>query len=93
MLSDSDFMILTGQSYSYWINLVELEPARKSLFTKDGDYAKRLNHAIKQVDEWDDWINDESILRIVYLKKSLKLIHHLIRHSTTQDDLLLTKKL
>lgn len=26
------------------------------IFTKDGDYAKRLNHAIEQVDEWEDWI-------------------------------------
>ena len=53
----SDFVIITGQSYSYWINLVELEPPTVNLFTREGDYAKRLNHAIKQVDEWKDWIN------------------------------------
>lgn len=65
----SDFVILTGQSYSYWINLVELEPATKSLFTKAGDYAKRLNHAIKQVDEWCDWIKrNESYFKDCLLK-------------------------
>ena len=52
----SDFVIINGQSYSYWIYLIELEPATEKLFTKNGDYARRLNHAIKQVDEWGDWI-------------------------------------
>lgn len=52
----SDFVVFTGQSYSYWIKLIELEPSTSQVFTKQGDYAQRLNHAIKQVDEWSDWI-------------------------------------
>ena len=52
----SDFVVFTGQSYSYWIKLIELEPSTSQVFTKQGDYAQRLNHAIKQVDEWADWI-------------------------------------
>lgn len=52
----SDFVVFTGQSYSYWIKLIELEPSTSPIFTKQGDYAQRLNHAIKQVDEWSDWI-------------------------------------
>lgn len=48
--------MFTGQSYSYWIKLIELEPSTSQVFTKQGDYAQRLNHAIKQVDEWSDWI-------------------------------------
>ena len=51
-----DFVVFTGQSYSYWIKLIELEPSTSQVFTKQGDYAQRLNHAIKQVDEWSDWI-------------------------------------
>lgn len=65
----SDFVILTGQSYSYWINLIELEPATKAIFTKNGDYAQRLNHAIKQVDEWSYWIKrNESYFKDSLLK-------------------------
>lgn len=52
----SDFVVFTGQSYSYWIKLIELEPSTSPIFTRQGDYAQRLNHAIKQVDEWSDWI-------------------------------------
>ena len=52
----SDFVVFTGQSYSYWIKLIELEPSTSQVFTKQGDYAQRLNHTIKQVDEWSDWI-------------------------------------
>lgn len=52
----SDFVVFTGQSYSYWIKLIELEPSTSQVFTKQGNYAQRLNHAIKQVDEWSDWI-------------------------------------
>ena len=52
----SDFVVFTGQSYSYWIKLIELEPSTSQVFTKQGDYAQRLNHAIKQVDEWSDGI-------------------------------------
>ena len=52
----SDFVVFRGQSYSYWIELIELEPPTSPIFTKQGGYAQRLNHAIKQVDEWSDWI-------------------------------------
>lgn len=70
----SDFVIITGQSYSYWIYLVELEPATEKLFTKNGDYARRLNHAIKQVDEWEDWINrNESYFKSSLLKAIKKI--------------------
>lgn len=63
----SDFVIITGQSYSYWIYLIELEPATEKIFNKNGNYAKRLNNAIKQVDEWGDWINRNEN----YFKESL----------------------
>lgn len=52
----SDFVIVYGQSYSYWIQLLELESPTASIFTKQGEYARWLNHAIKQVNEWSDWI-------------------------------------
>ncbi|MNC14504.1 hypothetical protein D3C75_622830 [compost metagenome] len=64
---ESDFIVLTGQSYNYWIKLVELEPSLTSPFTKEGIYSKRLNQAIKQVDEWKDWI----VRHETYFKESL----------------------
>lgn len=70
----SDFVIVTGQSYSYQIHLVELEPATEKMFTKNGDYAKRLNHAIKQVDEWGYWIESNNEYFRTSLLKSIKEI-------------------
>jgi len=38
--------------------LVELERADHSLFTKNGDLRKELNHAISQIDDWRRYIAD-----------------------------------
>ena len=54
----SDFVIVTGQSFSYDIILIELEPPTEKPFTKSGKYAKRLNDAIGQVNDWFAWIHD-----------------------------------
>ncbi len=64
----SDFVIIHGQSNSYWIELIELEPADANIFTKEGVYSYRLNGAIKQLDEWSDWIKDN----LNYFKSSLQ---------------------
>ena len=68
----SDFVVFTGQSYSYWIKLIELEPSTSLIFTKQGDYAQRLNHAIKQVDEWSVWIKRNEPYFRDCLQKELK---------------------
>jgi len=68
----SDFVVFTGQSYSYWIKLIELEPSTSQVFTKQGDYAQRLNHAIKQVDEWSDWIKRNETYFRDCLQKALQ---------------------
>lgn len=68
----SDFVVFTGQSYSYWIKLIELEPSTSPIFTKRGDYSERLNHAIKQVDEWSDWIRRNETYFRNCLQKNLK---------------------
>ena len=54
----SDFVIVTGQSFSCDIVLVELEPPTDNPFTKAGKYAKRLNDAMGQVNDWFAWIHD-----------------------------------
>lgn len=36
--------------------LVELENVRQRLFTKDGDFTQEVNHAQRQVEDWQQWI-------------------------------------
>lgn len=38
--------------------LVELESPRHSLFTRSGDFTAIVNHAIRQVEDWQEWIED-----------------------------------
>lgn len=54
---ESDFIVIKGQSFSYWVELIELEPPSEKMFTKKGIYANRLNVAISQVNAWKDWID------------------------------------
>ncbi len=63
----SDFVIVTGQSFSYDITLIELEPPTERIFTQNGKYAKRLNDSIGQINDWLSWINDN----MDYFKQSL----------------------
>ena len=63
----SDFVIVTGQSFSYDITLIELEPPTERPFTKAGKFAKRLNNAIGQVNDWFAWIHENED----YFRKSL----------------------
>lgn len=62
-----DFAIVSGQSYSYEIHLIELKPSDSKIFTKKGLYAKDLNKAIKQVNDSENWINKN----ISYFQESL----------------------
>lgn len=63
----SDFVIISGQSYSYDITLIEIEPPTEKIFTKNGKYAKRLNEAIGQCNDWLSWINEN----VEYFKTSV----------------------
>jgi hypothetical protein len=53
-----DFLILDGH-YGRWdITLIELEPPHARAFTKAGNFARRLNEALRQVHEWFAWIHE-----------------------------------
>lgn len=52
----TDFVIVTGQSYSYDIILVELEPPDARPFTAGGKYARRANDALGQINDWFSWL-------------------------------------
>jgi ppGpp synthetase/RelA/SpoT-type nucleotidyltranferase len=38
--------------------LVEIENPRHRLFTQDGDFRYEVNHAHRQVEDWQEWIED-----------------------------------
>ena len=38
--------------------LVEIESSKHNIFTKNNDFAAILNHAVKQVEDWQEWIED-----------------------------------
>ena len=53
-----DFVIGELNSLGHHWKVVELESPTASLFTKAGDPAKALNHAIRQITEWRAWLKD-----------------------------------
>ena len=63
----SDFVIVSGQSFSYSIYLIELEPPTINPFNKDGIPSQRLNKAMGQIYDWLDWIRKNE----GYFKESL----------------------
>ena len=52
-----DFLILYGHFGRWEVTLIELEPPTANPFTKAGNFAKRLNEAIRQVHDWLGWIH------------------------------------
>jgi hypothetical protein len=37
---------------------VEIENPRHKLFNKNGDFSSAVNHALRQVEDWQEWIED-----------------------------------
>lgn len=56
----ADFIVLTGQSYSYEVTIVELKKPEASLYNKDGSLAKDFNRACTQIDDYRRWIKDNA---------------------------------
>jgi len=54
----ADFAFFTGQGSTVF---VEIESARRKLFTKKGDQTADLTHAIGQVTSWHQWIAQNAL--------------------------------
>ena len=54
----ADFIVITGQSNSYDVTIVELKRPSASLYTKEGIISRDLNIACTEVDNYRRWIND-----------------------------------
>lgn len=50
-----DFLIQKGDGEYI---LVEIENSKHNLFTKNGDFTAVVNHSVKQVEDWQEWIED-----------------------------------
>jgi len=54
----TDFVIGEKDSDGFRWQAVELESHNAKCFTKNGDYTKEINHAVKQIVDWRSWIRD-----------------------------------
>lgn len=54
----TDFLVCGRSSLGFEWVAVELESPTAALFTKTGDVAQTLNHAIRQILDWRNWLAD-----------------------------------
>jgi hypothetical protein len=55
---EADSVTLQPFSGGWDIDLIELEPPDEPTFTRAGRFAKRLNEAVRQIDEWRAFLED-----------------------------------
>jgi hypothetical protein len=53
-----DFLIAGLDSGGWWWYGVELENPNKPMFTKDGHESEKLRDAIKQIEDWRNWLKE-----------------------------------
>jgi hypothetical protein len=53
----TDFLIAEKTSGGFVWYAVELERPQAKLFNKDGDSSRTLNHALRQIGDWRDWLS------------------------------------
>lgn len=54
---EPDFLIAQGESGGLVWHAVELERPQAILFTRSGDQSAALTHAIRQINDWREWIS------------------------------------
>lgn len=59
---EADFLLGERDSAGHHWTLVELESPTEALFTKAGDPAKMLRHAMRQIRDWRVWLADNLAL-------------------------------
>jgi hypothetical protein len=53
-----DFMMAEKSSVGFVWTAVECESPKAKLFTKKGDPSAALNYALKQIEDWREWLKD-----------------------------------
>jgi Shedu protein SduA, C-terminal len=54
---ETDFMIAQKASDGFVWHAVELERPQAKLFNRNGDPSYALNHALRQINDWRDWLS------------------------------------
>jgi hypothetical protein len=54
----TDFLVAKEASVGYMWYAVELERPQAKMFNKNGDVSKDLNHALRQIGDWRDWLTN-----------------------------------
>jgi len=54
----TDFLIAEQLSPGYYWQAIELESPRAAMFTRGGDPARYLVHAIRQIEDWRAWLSN-----------------------------------
>jgi hypothetical protein len=57
----ADFVVVTCYSGAWEVHLIELEPPNDMVITKSGVPSKRLNGAFAQVNDWKEYISQNSV--------------------------------
>lgn len=65
-----DFLIAGMDSAGFWWYGVELENPNYHMFTQAGDQTKELSHALRQIEDWREWLTDN----IMYAQHTLGYI-------------------
>jgi hypothetical protein len=70
-----DFLLADLSSLGISWHAVELKNPKAKMFNKNGDYSRQLNHAMKQIRDWRDWLkNNLNEARNLRQEKGLSLI-------------------
>lgn len=54
----TDFLVAREASVGYTWYAVELERPQAKMFNKNGDVSKDLNHALRQIGDWKNWLTN-----------------------------------
>lgn len=73
----ADFCVLQAHQGGAVAWLIEIETAHENLFTRVGNPARRLAHALKQIEDWKIWIEREPLpyaRELVRLAKTMRAL-------------------
>lgn len=68
---EPDYLIAGLDSAGFWWYGVELENPNCRMFTKAGEESNELKHALRQIDDWRDWLRNN----ISYAQNTLGFMH------------------
>lgn len=52
----SDYLVVGKNSHGYHFIFVEVEKPKGEITTKNGEFGTTIRRGIKQIDDWDEWI-------------------------------------